>query len=182
MGKKFDKLDIKIIKLLAENGNISLRIMAEKLDIKISTLYHRIQKIKNKNIIKKFCAVFNPDIFQVDSLYNVKISIKPTISNKFYTKFVFSFADYLKEEFPDIIFMSIQNNLKFINFTIPFESQNEFKSFINKIEENEFVNTIEYEKIDKIILGSELFKINPKFLRKDLFEIPSIIDTEYYDN
>jgi Lrp/AsnC family transcriptional regulator for asnA, asnC and gidA len=51
---KVDDLDLKLLSELKKNGNISIPLLAKKLNINASVLYSRIKRLIKKKMIKKF--------------------------------------------------------------------------------------------------------------------------------
>ena len=51
---KVDDLDLKLLSELKKDGNISIPLLAKKLNINASVLYSRIKRLIKKKMIKKF--------------------------------------------------------------------------------------------------------------------------------
>ena len=58
MSEKIDELDIKILKELQKDARQSYRELAEKLNVAEGTIYNRINKLKEMEVLKRFI----PDI------------------------------------------------------------------------------------------------------------------------
>jgi len=56
-----DEIDKGILRLLQEDGNISLSEIADKLNIGVATVHRRIQRLKMEKIIKKKIVVIDPE-------------------------------------------------------------------------------------------------------------------------
>ena len=56
---KLDEKDIKLLKELQNNCKQSLKELARKLDMKITTAYDRIKKLENDKIIKGYTAIID---------------------------------------------------------------------------------------------------------------------------
>ncbi len=54
MGEKVDELDIKIIKQLQVDARKSYREIADKLKVAEGTVYNRINKLRERGVIKRF--------------------------------------------------------------------------------------------------------------------------------
>jgi len=54
-----DEIDKKILDLFNEDGRMSYRKIAKRLDISIGTVHNRIEKLTNTGIIKKFAPVID---------------------------------------------------------------------------------------------------------------------------
>ncbi|MHA1512037.1 MAG: Lrp/AsnC family transcriptional regulator [Promethearchaeota archaeon] len=49
-----DKVDIKLLAAMEQNSRISLKNLARDLNVKTSTIYHRLHKLKESNILENF--------------------------------------------------------------------------------------------------------------------------------
>jgi DNA-binding Lrp family transcriptional regulator len=56
---KIDDLDRAIISIFNEDGRISYRKIAKKLDISIGTVHNRMEKLTQNGVIKKFAPVID---------------------------------------------------------------------------------------------------------------------------
>ncbi|MBS7604854.1 MAG: Lrp/AsnC family transcriptional regulator [Candidatus Bathyarchaeia archaeon] len=61
MGTEIDDIDKEIIRMLQDDARISLRRIAEKLNVSETTIFIRIKKLLEKNIIKRFTAIVSPE-------------------------------------------------------------------------------------------------------------------------
>jgi len=55
-----DELDLKILRLLEDDGSLSYNGLARKLRLHESTIRKRILSMKNRGVIKKFSVVLDP--------------------------------------------------------------------------------------------------------------------------
>lgn len=56
---KIDDLDREIISIFNEDGRISYRKIAKKLDISIGTVHNRMEKLTQNGVIKKFAPIID---------------------------------------------------------------------------------------------------------------------------
>ncbi len=56
-----DEIDRNILRMLQEDGNISLSEIANRLNIGVATVHRRIQRMKMQGIIKKKIVVVDPE-------------------------------------------------------------------------------------------------------------------------
>ncbi|UCE75138.1 MAG: Lrp/AsnC family transcriptional regulator [Methanomassiliicoccales archaeon] len=70
-GYEPDELDIKILSELQERCNISIRKLANKLDIPTSTIQRRIVNLQEKEIIKGCRAILNKDYLGYNNLFSL---------------------------------------------------------------------------------------------------------------
>lgn len=57
-----DELDAKIVRLLAEDSKLSVRKLAEKLNVAPSTMHSRLRKLVDNGIIKRFTIIPDYDL------------------------------------------------------------------------------------------------------------------------
>jgi DNA-binding Lrp family transcriptional regulator len=58
---ELDELDREIISLFNDDGRVSYRKIAKKLDISIGTVHNRMEKLTKKGVIKKFVPIIDHD-------------------------------------------------------------------------------------------------------------------------
>ncbi|MBI3032190.1 Lrp/AsnC family transcriptional regulator [Candidatus Woesearchaeota archaeon] len=56
-----DEIDKRIIELLKDNAKLSTRAIGKKTGIPITTVYHRIRKLEQQGIIKKYTAIIDEE-------------------------------------------------------------------------------------------------------------------------
>ena len=79
---KVDDLDLKLLSELKKDGNISIPILAKKLNINASVLYSRIKRLIKKKMIKKFTI----DIDETQLGFGVKAYVGINRDPKFKTE------------------------------------------------------------------------------------------------
>lgn len=62
MGHTLDNMDIQILKFLQEDGRMSYREIASKLDSTVMTVARRVNQLKKIGAIKKFTVVIDPEL------------------------------------------------------------------------------------------------------------------------
>jgi DNA-binding Lrp family transcriptional regulator len=74
--KTLDELDTKIIKTLLENGRLSSRQIAEKLDVSVGTVINRIQKLEKEGIITGYTALLDHERlgYELIAVIDIKVS------------------------------------------------------------------------------------------------------------
>ncbi len=60
MALKIDEKDRKILELLQEHGDYTTRQIAKKTLLPITTIHHRIKKLKAEKVIRKFTVELDP--------------------------------------------------------------------------------------------------------------------------
>ncbi len=60
MAVKIDEKDRKIIEILQEHGDYTTRQIAKKTLLPITTVHHRIKKLKAEKVIRKFTVELDP--------------------------------------------------------------------------------------------------------------------------
>ncbi|OFV65853.1 MAG: AsnC family transcriptional regulator [Candidatus Syntrophoarchaeum butanivorans] len=75
MRPKIDELDLKVIRELKKDARTSYREIAEKLGVSEGTVYNRVQKLKEKGVIKRFI----PDIDYSKLGYDLSALIGVTV-------------------------------------------------------------------------------------------------------
>ncbi len=57
--EKLDKTDIKILQLLQQNANYTIKEMANAINLSITPIHERIKRLQNEGIIEKYMAVLD---------------------------------------------------------------------------------------------------------------------------
>jgi DNA-binding Lrp family transcriptional regulator len=155
--EQLDELDQKIIHILKEDARIAYTKIAEKLQIPDTTVHFRIKKLKEKNIIKAFTVLLNPESFGYvfGALIKIKIgdhivkeiSIGRTleIGNNFAKSKSYNFGLLATAEDGTLLYGVI--------FT---KSEEELDEFVSNLRHEPDIIDIEMVKFTNIIKGNEL--------------------------
>ncbi|MDH5494498.1 MAG: Lrp/AsnC family transcriptional regulator [Candidatus Bathyarchaeota archaeon] len=73
-----DDLDLKILKLLQEDGRAAFTAIAEKLRLSESTIRKRVQALQKRDIIKRFTAEIDPYKIGIRTVAIVGVDVDPT--------------------------------------------------------------------------------------------------------
>jgi Lrp/AsnC family transcriptional regulator for asnA, asnC and gidA len=73
-----DALDLKILKMLQEDGRRSFTEIAEKLKLSESTIRKRVQALQKKEVIKKFTIEIDPFKIGIRTVAIVGVDVDPT--------------------------------------------------------------------------------------------------------
>ncbi|MEM0334932.1 MAG: Lrp/AsnC family transcriptional regulator [Thermofilum sp.] len=71
-----DKLDLEILRALAENPRASCRSIARKLGVSPSTVARRIKQMTSKGVIKGFAIVLGQDFVSAASCFALLVKVK----------------------------------------------------------------------------------------------------------
>lgn len=165
-----DELDEEILKYLETDARKSLKKLADDLNKKTSTIYHRLQRMQNNNIILGYSVIYNPEVFKYKKIGELRIDLKPHNIKGFDDVFVISFAKYLKEEFNKILFISILENLRQIMCLVPFVNDEDLNNFVTELKNNAYVENINVEFFHSIIKGQKLFNFDKSLMKKSNVE------------
>ncbi|MEM2947335.1 MAG: Lrp/AsnC family transcriptional regulator [Candidatus Bathyarchaeia archaeon] len=72
-----DELDLKILKLLEEDGRLTFMDIAKKLRLSESTIRKRVQALKENGVIKKFTVEIDPAKIGLNTVAIVGIDVDP---------------------------------------------------------------------------------------------------------
>lgn len=71
-------MDLKIIEILFNEGDISFSELARKLNLSESTVRKRVEKLKKNNVINKFTIIVNPSKLGFNSISIIGIDADPS--------------------------------------------------------------------------------------------------------
>ena len=74
---EIDELDLKILKLLEENGRLAFMDIAKKLRLSESTIRKRVQALKENGVIKRFTVEIDPAKIGLNTVAIVGIDVDP---------------------------------------------------------------------------------------------------------
>jgi Lrp/AsnC family transcriptional regulator, leucine-responsive regulatory protein len=72
---KVDQIDLKLLRELSKNSRIQLIDLAHKFNLDNMTIFHRIKKLEQSNVIIRYTADINDSILERD-FYTVEIDLK----------------------------------------------------------------------------------------------------------
>ena len=73
---KPDDTDKKILNVLVENSRLSLRQIAEKVDVSVATVMHRINRLEKEKVIRKYTTLIDYEKigYDIEVLIEMRIS------------------------------------------------------------------------------------------------------------
>jgi Lrp/AsnC family transcriptional regulator for asnA, asnC and gidA len=75
---EIDELDLKILKLLEEDGRLAFLDIAKKLRLSESTIRKRVQALKENGVIKRFTVEIDPAKIGLNTVAIVGIDVDPS--------------------------------------------------------------------------------------------------------
>lgn len=77
MSSEIDEVDREILRMLQDDGRISFKKIAEKLDVSEATVFVRVKKLMKRKIIKRFTAILSPETLGKNIMAFVLINADP---------------------------------------------------------------------------------------------------------
>ena len=141
---------------MEKDSRVSLKYLAKELDIKTSTIYHRLHKLKESNILESFTIVVNPEEIglQIHSQLNLRLKKLPI--GKLDSMFLESFAKYLADEYSEILFASVGSDEQ-IHLIASFRDEGHFEAFLESLKQNGYIDKIDHIMFSKILKGKKIF-------------------------
>ncbi len=168
MKKQIDELDIEILKYLEDDARKSLKKLADELNKKTSTIYHRLQRLKSNKVILGYSVIFNPKFLNIKKISFEKIVVKPLNFSSLDDMFIKSFANFLDKEFPQVLFIALSEDGKIIYLISIHRKEEEHEEFIVKLKDNPYIESIESEFFSQIIKGQKIFNFDEKWITKKI--------------
>ncbi|WP_371803225.1 Lrp/AsnC family transcriptional regulator [Candidatus Lokiarchaeum ossiferum] len=165
MKKQIDDLDIEILKYLEDDARKSLKKLADELNKKTSTIYHRLQRLKSNNVILGYSIIFNPDFLNIEKIAIQKIKVKPLNISSLDDMFLKSFASFINNEFPQVLFIALSEDSKVIYLISIHTTAEDHEEFIAKLNDNPYIEDIDVEFLSQIIKGQKIFNFNEDWLK-----------------
>ncbi|MBB6460049.1 Lrp/AsnC family transcriptional regulator [Flammeovirga kamogawensis] len=74
--KELDEMDLKILRFLQENSDITTKEIAQKIHLSTTPVYERIKKLEQQGYIKKYVAVLDREKLDRDLVVFCNITLK----------------------------------------------------------------------------------------------------------
>ncbi len=160
-----DRIDIKLLEQLEKNSRVSLKNLAKDLNIKTSTIYHRLHKLRESNILDRFTIAINPEQIGLTHHCLMGIRLKKMVIGKLDAMFLESFAKFLSDQYEEVLF-SIVGDDELIWIICTFRNQEHIESFLKQMKENPYIESFTTVRFDKLIKGKKLFSFLSLFIEK----------------
>ncbi|MHA1728900.1 MAG: Lrp/AsnC family transcriptional regulator [Promethearchaeota archaeon] len=160
-------MDEQLLLHLEKNSRLSLKKLAQKINVKTSTLYHRFHKLSESKIIEQNSVVVNPESIGVDSFYLLILGSKISSKNKPDKMFLISFATFLTEQFKEIYFGAVGGDLR-LYILVSFFSKSHREEFFKVLKSNPYIENIKRIKLNSISKGMRMFSFNDEVLLEEL--------------
>ena len=161
-----DKVDIKLLAAMENNSRISLKNLARDLDVKTSTIYHRLHKLKESNILEKFTIEINPEAVGLNLHCIMSIRLKKMVIGKLDTMFLESFGKFLAEQYEEVLFSSVGSD-EMIWVIATFRDDKHFDHFKSEIKGNPYIESFNTILLSNILKGKKIFKFLPNLLKHE---------------
>ena len=169
-----DKVDIKLLAAMEQNARVSLKNLARDLDVKTSTIYHRLHKLRESNILERFTIEVNPEQIGLHVHSLIAIRVKKMVIGKLDAMFLESFAKFLSEHYIEVLFSSVGSDEQ-IHLIASFRDEDHYGKFLVDLKENPYIEDYNCILFNKIIKGKKLFTFNEALMNTE-------DDGKYFDD
>jgi DNA-binding Lrp family transcriptional regulator len=159
-----DRIDLEILKILINNSRASITEIADKLELSRPTVRHRIKKLRETGVIKKFTVLLNENLSgNISTIIGFKARDVNEVINMIRDM----------EEITEIYVTSGDNN---VICKAQFHNMSSLKNFMMRFLENNIpIETsiiLETVKRDIGILPQSLFQLTCDYCGKDITDKP----------
>lgn len=112
--------ETRIIKVLQENSRASIKEISKKTNIKPSTVYQTILRLKNKGIIEKFTIKLNDKILDRNFVVFMLVNSSRDIDNQFFNSTHIEQVHGITGEYDLLLKMKFKDTEEFNKFIISF--------------------------------------------------------------
>jgi DNA-binding Lrp family transcriptional regulator len=130
--------------------------LAKDLNVKTSTIYHRLHKLRESNILERFTIVVNPEEIGLTYHTILNIRLKKMVIGKLDTMFLESFAKFLSEQFEEVLFTAVGDDEQ-IWIIATFRDKDHYLKFLDEVKQNPYIDTIGSIQLGKILKGKKLY-------------------------
>ncbi|MHA1745701.1 MAG: Lrp/AsnC family transcriptional regulator [Promethearchaeota archaeon] len=161
-----DKVDIKLLAAMEQNARVSLKNLARDLDVKTSTIYHRLHKLRESNILERFTIEVNPELIGLHVHSLIAVRVKKMVIGKLDAMFLESFAKFLSEHYIEVLFSSVGSDEQ-IHLIASFRDDGHYENFLADIKANPYIEDFNCILFDKILKGKKLFTFNEALMNTE---------------
>jgi len=158
-----DQIDIKLLHAMEHNSRISLKTLAAKMNVKTSTIYHRLHKLKESKILDRFSIVLNPDEIGLKIQVTMNIRLKKMVMGKLDQIFLENFAKYVADTYSEILFCGIGEDEQIV-IIAALRDNGHLQEFEHALKTNPYVDKIVMNNLTKVIKGKKIYEFDPKVL------------------
>ena len=169
-----DKVDVKLLAAMELNARVSLKNLARDLNVKTSTIYHRLHKLRESNILERFTIEVNPEQIGLNVHSLVAIRLKKMVIGKLDSMFLESFAKFLSDQYLEVLFSSVGDDDQ-IWIIASFRDNDHYTKFLEEIKENPYIENYSTVLFNKILKGKKIFTFNADMMQQEE-------DGEYFDD
>ena len=132
-----DDLDLSILAKIEENSRIPLKELAESLDLNSSTIYSRLHKLRESDILKSFTITINPEKIGLSQFAILAIRLGKIVVGAMDSMFLKSFAQFLKQQYKEILLATIGSDDQ-IWLILTFRDQAHQVAFVENLKKNDY--------------------------------------------
>ncbi|MHA1730227.1 MAG: Lrp/AsnC family transcriptional regulator [Promethearchaeota archaeon] len=151
-----DNIDVQLLSAMESNSRVSLKHLAKELDVKTSTIYHRLHKLKESNILERFTIVINPEEIGLNLHTLMTIRLKKMVIGKLDSMFLESFAKFLSDQYNEVLFSSVGDDEQ-IHIISSFRGKEHLEHFVKELNENPYIDRFSKINFSKILKGKKVF-------------------------
>ncbi len=157
---------MKLLAAMEENARISLKNLARDLNVKTSTIYHRLHKLRESNILERYTIVINPHEIGLTTHKLLAIRLKKMVIGKLDSMFLESFAKYISEQYDEVLFISVGDDDQ-IHCIATFRDEEHAADFLEEFQKNPYIDTIITIGLTNIFKGQKLFQFIESLLKPE---------------
>ena len=164
MKVNLDRVDLEILRLLIDNSRLSITELAERLELSRPTVRHRIKKLQESGVIKKFTVLLDENLGgNINTIIGLKVRDVKEVINMIKDM----------EEITELYVTSGENN---VMCKAQFHNMSSLKKFMMKFFDNgipiEAAIILETVKKETGVLPQSLFQLTCDYCGKDITDKP----------
>ncbi len=157
-----DEMDRILLTHLEKDARLSLKKLAQKMELKTSTLYHRLHKLSQSKTIMNFSVIVNPEKIGIKYFYLLTLELSlpnDPISRKLSENLAEKLSIDLKE-----VFFSAMGEDNTLRMVVSFFDSAHMEEFLHILSSNEYVKKVEKIQLNFIPKGLRMFDFNAEKL------------------
>lgn len=134
--------------------------------MKTSTIYHRLHKLRESNILERYTIVVNPTEIGLTIHKLLSIRLKKMVIGKLDTMFLESFAKFVSDQYNEVLFAAVGDDEQ-IHCISTFRNDEHYDNFIAELKKNPYIDSMNIVNLSNILKGKKLFCFIEKMLKSE---------------
>ncbi|MFX0093313.1 MAG: PAS domain S-box protein [Candidatus Hodarchaeota archaeon] len=155
---ELDSTDQAILKELQGNARLSMRKLSEQVHIPSTTIFNRIRRLKDKNIIQGFTTILGSKATQGTNLLILRLTVTQEQDQLFQGLMGKTIGEYIVKRFPNVLSCVLTEDTE-IHLLLSTNTNVQAETLLQQIREVPHVKLVGVGKSSLLLKGQRLFTL-----------------------